>query len=34
VLESRVVQDAARKKLGHAPDISISNNTTNDLVSV
>ena len=34
VLESKVVQDAAAKKLGHQPDVSISSNPNSDVVSV
>ncbi len=34
VLQSRVVQDAATAKLGHAPDVSVSSSDTSDVVSV
>ena len=34
VLESRVVKIAAEKRLGHEPDVSVSNDTTSDVVSV
>ena len=34
VLQSRVVKDAAEKKLGHAPDISISSSDTSDVVDI
>ena len=34
VLESKVVQNAAKKELGHKPDVSISSNPTSDVVSV
>ena len=35
VLQSRVVQDAAKHQLGHTPDVSISSNSgTSDVVSV
>src|SRR4051812_12268490 len=34
VLKSKVVQDAAKQRLGHTPAVNVSSNPTSDVVSV